>query len=293
MMKWTASFQAFALAAHACDMWTYVAAMGRLRVCTQVAVRAFADVPSRRYAVLCLSQWPRGRFMRSSIVCVRHQLAQFDEETARREWCEKAERGMCHLCAPHVAVPKLSLLGAGDVDFDVNAACLKEDPELLARAKAAYDSAYTKARQTAAPTQGGGGELSWLICLPHVGFAPLSLQGGGGNSAGPSRGQKRRQPRRGGNGGQSNSGQHSSGKRSRRNGGWDKRWQKSKWRVNVPSTLSPTCSRLHGTFLLGGRTALAIGTAGRWCIKHPERLPVCFSFATCPLTCISVHVLGR
>ena len=68
--------------------------------------------------------------------------------------------------ALHIAMLAFSF--AGDVDFNINKACLKEDPELLARAKAAYDTMY-KTKQPAAPAQSNGGELSVFIptCVMH------------------------------------------------------------------------------------------------------------------------------
>ena len=68
MVKWVACYHAFALAASACGVMTYTAAMAHLRVCLQIAVSAGLD----------------GR---------RHQLAQVYDIVARQEWAEKAERG--------------------------------------------------------------------------------------------------------------------------------------------------------------------------------------------------------
>ena len=55
---------------------------------------------------------------------------------------------------------------AGDADFDVNKACLKEDPELLARAKAAYDVAYKARTRAPSPSHKGSSADAGL----HIAF---------------------------------------------------------------------------------------------------------------------------
>lgn len=117
MVKWVACYHAFALAASACGVWSYTAAMAHFRVCLQIAVSAGLD----------------GR---------RHQLAQVYDIVARQEWAEKAERGP-PLCVFPSAVPRRPAFSfTGDEGFDVNVICLKEDPDLLARAKVLYDAQY-------------------------------------------------------------------------------------------------------------------------------------------------------
>ena len=49
---------------------------------------------------------------------IKHHIAQLYDEVARKEWSVRAARG--------------------DLDFDVNRAALREDSEILARAKALY-----------------------------------------------------------------------------------------------------------------------------------------------------------
>lgn len=93
MVQWTLAFESFALAAHACEMWTYTATRAHLRICLQVAAEASHENK-------------------------RHILGQFYDEICRKEWAVRAERG--------------------DADFDIEAACLGVDHELLKRARHKY-----------------------------------------------------------------------------------------------------------------------------------------------------------
>jgi hypothetical protein len=67
---------------------------------------------------------------------MRHQLAQVYDETCRKAWALKAARGkLCFTSCDHLHAT-LSL--QGDSDFDLKAASLKLDNELLDEAKALY-----------------------------------------------------------------------------------------------------------------------------------------------------------
>ena len=58
-------------------------------------------------------------------------LAQLYDELVRREWAEKAKRGM-HLVS--TARNRLASVLAGDIDFDVNKASLRRDNDVFERA---------------------------------------------------------------------------------------------------------------------------------------------------------------
>ena len=76
----------------------------------------------------------------------RHVLAQFYDELCRKDWAERAARG--------------------DVDFDVNLACLACDNGVLDRARIAYDSTHKPQKD---PTAAGN------PCLPSILHTNLPL----------------------------------------------------------------------------------------------------------------------
>ena len=124
----------------------------------------------------------------------RHQLAQVYDEVCRKEWSERAARGTSSLCTfvlRGVGVLDLS----GDVDFDVNDASRRLDPELLEQARTAYDGQM--AAKTGAPKKGAASNVA---PGSSNNGAPVSLRGrcvhtlcwrAGANTYKQQRGQKR------------------------------------------------------------------------------------------------------
>ena len=105
MVRWVAAFQAYALAAEAAEVrfrrtssirivsfesislqvWSYTAAMAHLRICLEIAAKAASE--EKRYS-----------------------LAIIYDELCRKEWHQKANRGILnHSCTPNLGVLILRL----------------------------------------------------------------------------------------------------------------------------------------------------------------------------------------
>ena len=68
------------------------------------------------------------------------RLAQVYDEVCRKEWCAKAARGETNRSHINMLNNTHMCAVSGDMDFDVEKVCLRQDPELYEQAVCAYDA---------------------------------------------------------------------------------------------------------------------------------------------------------